>query len=226
MNFKKYAYSLAEILIALALLGFLTGLVTSKVKNQTPDIEKTRIKKAYIVIGQTIQSMINNDVLYPDELMLKNLESVVTSVGDQFGVGNPNAKFRESFMYYLNIAEEGITCDVIIGEDNVSTESNNCFRASDGVVYGIPDTDFEATNVIQHQGDRIGAVEYEYAPITVYPNFNLKQDPSTDTMIIGVRYDGKIQILNNIDACEDGARSIYCNVINFIQSDSIKKNEI
>ena len=196
MKIKKIAYSLAEIMVALAVTGMLIGLLTTKVLRQSPDIEKTRVKKAYITIEQTIRSMINNDVLYPDDNMLRNLEPVTTSVGDQFGVNSPNSKFRDAFMYYLNIAEEGFSCAAFVNAV-ASIDIDTCFMSSDGVVYGIPDTDFERTNVVPYRGARVGAREHMYVPITVYPNFEQKQNPQTDTMLVGVRYDGKIQILNN-----------------------------
>ena len=222
MKIKKLAYSLAEIMVALGVTGILIGLLTTKVLRQSPDIEKTRVKKAYIAIEQTISSMINNDVLYPDDNMLKNLESVTTSVGDQFGVNSPNAKFREAFMYYLNIAEEGFSCEAFVNA-TASVDIDTCFMSSDGVVYAIPDTDFERTNVVPYKGTRVGAREHMYAPITVYPNFENKQNPQTDTMLVGVRYDGKIKILNNLENCLEDSTDISCKVLEFLHSDNIKK---
>lgn len=222
MKIKKIAYSLAEIMVALAVTGMLIGLLITRVLRQSPDIEKTRVKKAYITIEQTIRSMINNDVLYPDDNMLRNLEPVTTSVGDQFGVNSPNSKFRDAFMYYLNIAEEGFSCAAFVNAV-ASIDIDTCFMSSDGVVYGIPDTDFERTNVVPYRGTRVGAREHMYVPITVYPNFEQKQNPQTDTMLVGVRYDGKIQILNNTEDCAENSIDISCKVLEFLHSDNIKE---
>ena len=223
MKIKKFAYSLAEIMVALVVTGTLIALLTTKVLRQSPDIEKTRVKKAYIAIEQAVRSMINNDILYSGDNMLKNLESVTTTVGDQFGVSEPEAKFRDAFMYYVNVAEEDIICSAYVSE-NASTDIDTCFMTSDGVVFGIPNTDFESRNVIAYSGTRVGAREHMYAPITVYPNFEQKQNPQTDTMLVGVRFDGKIQILSNTENCADESKDISCNILEFLHSDDIKKN--
>ena len=220
---KKYrAYSLVEIMIALALMSVLLGLVSSRVLKQSPDIEKVRIKKAYVTIEKTINSMINNEILYAGDNMLRNLEAVTTSVGDKFGVNNPNTKFRDAFMYYLSIVEENLTCDIYVGE--ASTISvDNCFKSSDGVVYGIPDTDVRTVGTIPYTSERVGAREHRYVPITVYPNFENKQNVDSDTMLIGVRFDGKINIFTTSEDCDDESKDISCNVLKFLHSSDIKR---
>lgn len=223
INKKNKAYSLAEIMIALAVTTVLLGLVTSRVLRQSPDIEKTRIKKAYITIEQTIKSMINNDVLYAGENMLRNLEAITTSVGDRFGYDDANTKFRDAFMYYLTIVDENITCDIYTAA-NTTTTVDTCFQSSDGIVYGIPDTDVRTVGVIPYTGDRVGAREHQYVPITVYPHFENKQNAETDTMLIGVRFDGKIQIFTEHSQCEEGSLDISCNVLEHLHSTDIKKN--
>lgn len=218
------AYSLAEIMISLALMTVLLGLVTSRVLKQSPDIEKVRVKKAYVVIEKNINSMINNDVVYSGDNMFRNLEAVTTSVGDQFGVENPNTKFRDAFMYYLTVVDENLTCDILV--DEVSSVSvDNCFKSSDGVVYGIPDTDFETVGVFPYRSERVGAREHMYVPITVYPNFENKQDVEKDTMLIGVRFDGKIMIFPKTEGCDEESRDISCNVLKFLHSSDIKREE-
>ena len=224
MNKKIRAFTLAEIMISLVVIALLIGYTTSRVLKQSPDVEKTRVKKAYIAIEQTVSSMVNNEVLYPGDLMLRNLEAVTTSVGDQFGVNNPLAKFRDSFLYYLNVVEEGIKCDVYVS-NNTTTDLNECFKTADGVVYGIPDTDLTTVGVVRHRGTRVGAREYAYAPITVYPNFDAKKNVETDTMLIGVRYDAKVQILSPVGTCADDSEDINCRVLDMLHSDNIKREK-
>ncbi len=217
---KKNAYTLAEIMLSLVVIGVLIGFTTSKVLKQSPDIEKTRVKKAYLTIEKTITAMLDNAVLYPDDFMLKNLEAVTTSVGDQFGTNDKLTKFRDAFMYYQNVVEEDITCSVFTG-NAVVQEVSNCFKTSDGIVYGVVDTNFENVGVVSYTGTRVGAREHKYAPITAYPNFESKKNAQTDAMVIGVRFDGKIQILNT--QCNED--TISCNVLNMLHSDSVKREQ-
>lgn len=223
---KNNAFALAEILLTLALVGVLIGLLSGKVLRQMPDIEKTRVKKAYVVIEKTIFSMTNNDVLYPGDLILRNLEPVITTVGDQFGVRDetllPNSKFRDSFMYYMSIAEENISCDIL---DGAGIEvADNCFKTSDGTVYGIPDTNFESVGVVEAPvpGAAVGSLATKFAPITVYPSWNDKKDYASNAIVVGVRFDGKIQILNN--DCRADSEDLRCKIEDILESDDIKRN--
>ena len=223
MKFKhQFAYTLAEIMISLAIISLIMGVISTKVLKQSPDLDKTRVKKAYISIEQTVRSMLNDSVLYPDDDMLKNLTPVTTTLGDQFGVRDKNTKFRDSFIYYLTVAKEDIPCSIYTGKDIVEAV-NNCFKTTDGVVYGIPNTNLTSVGVIGYKGTRSGAKEHKYVPITVYPNFDKKNNVETDTMLVGVRFDGKIQILNNQAGCSDESTDINCNVSKFLHSDTVKR---
>ena len=126
-------------------------------------------------------------------------------------------------MYYLTVVEEDMTCDVFTGNE-ASSEVDTCFKTSDGVVYGIPDTDVNSFGVIPYRSERPGAREHQYVPITVYPNFDTKKDVNTDTMLIGVRFDGKIQIFARDENCAENDLSIRCNVLNHLHSENIKKD--
>jgi len=88
-------------------------------------------------------------------------------------------------------------------------------------VYGIPNTNFENVGVVSYKGTRVGAREHKYVPITVYPNFESKNNLENDTMRVGVRFDGKIQILNT--ECADD--TISCRVLNMLHSDNVKREQ-
>lgn len=223
LDFKNNAFTLAESLLALVLLGTLITLTTSKFLRQAPDINKTRFKKAYVVTEQTIQKLVRNEVLYPDSSMFRNTEPVTTTVGDQFGVSNRNAKFRDAFKYYLSIIRENIQCDVYKNEN-----SNNCFMSNDGIVYGIPDTDFSNVGIVDVNSTVVGPtginreITESYVPITVYTSWKNKRNVSTDAFVIGVRYDGRIKILNNTGCARPD--DLRCKAEEYLESEDIKAN--
>lgn len=219
MNKQYGGFSLAELLVSMALIGTLLVMLSTKLLKQLPDVDKTRLKKTYVLIERTVSSLINNDVLYPGRLGFRNTDAVVTTVGDQFGVGNEKTKFRDSFKYYMNVFEEDVDCGLYsLGN------SNKCFRTSDNVVIGIPDTDFvNSGTVTSGSGKR-----NKYVPITLYTSFDKgKKTPSVDAFVIGVRFDGKLKILNT-DGCDrfdigDSRTPLRCKTEAFLESSSIKK---
>ncbi len=228
--FKKNAFTLAEILITLVILGTLITLTSSRLLRQTPDIDKTRFKKAYAVTEQTVQKLVNNDVLYPGYKILKNTEPVITTAGDQFGTQDENAKFREAFKYYLSIVKDNLECDIY-----QNGHSNKCFMTNDGVVYGIADTDFENIGVVEFNlpsstvsGASTGALPVQsnikeaYTPITVYTSWQKQKDISKDAFVIGVRYDGKIKIMNNENCASP--KDLRCKAEEYLESEDIKAN--
>jgi len=227
-NLKNNAFTLAEIMLTLVILGTLITMTASRLLRQTPDVNKTRFKKAYVVTEQTVQKLVRNEVLYPGRNILKNTEPVTTTAGDQFGVRDENAKFREAFKYYVSIVKDNIECDVF-----VSGHSDKCFMTNDGVVYGIPDTDFDNIGVVTFRMERfrhergddlahVASVRESYVPITVYTSWKTKKDVSTDAFVIGVRYDGKIKILNN-EGCAS-PQDLRCKAEEFLESEDIKAN--
>lgn len=218
-TYKNNAFTLAEILLTLVILGLLIVLTSSRLLRQTPDINKTRFKKAYVVTEQIVQKLVRNEVLYPGSKILKNTEPVITTAGDQFGVSDEKAKFREAFKYYLSIVKDNIQCDVY-----QNGSSNECFMSNDGVVYGIPDTDFEDIGVVKFTLSSDGAagnvIQEAYVPVTVYTSWKTKKDISTDAFVIGVRYDGKIKILNN-EGCAS-KDDLRCKAEAYLESEDIK----
>lgn len=225
---KIMAFTLAEIVLTLGIVSILIGLMSSKVMRQSPDIEKTKVKKAYIVVERTINSLINNEVLYPNaDMLMRDLTPVITSVGDRFGNSDDDGvtKFRDGFKYYLDILEEDISCTTQLGN------SDNCFRTADGIVFGIPDTDFVEDGVSNFTDDTNRAAANNlartYVPVTVYPKWekNGENDFRNDTMVIGVRFDGQIRILNNDRNCPaDNNKRLACRLESILQSDDIKRN--
>ena len=220
---KKFnAVTLAEMLIAMAIVGILIGLFSGRVMKQMPDIEKTLVKKSYIIVEKTIFAMVNNQVLYQGNKILRNLDPVITSVGDQFGTVDPKTKFRDAFKYYVSILDEDIECDAY-SMGTIET----CFRTTDGVVYGIPNTNFSDEGVVEIDDAALASAREEarlYVPITIYPRWKDGKSLDNDSVVIGVRFDGKIKILNT-SGCTADSDKLRCKMEAMLDSDDIKKND-
>lgn len=61
----KKAFTLAETLIVLAIIGVLATLLLSSLHGATPDKKKAMFKKAYSVAERAIGELVNDETLYP-----------------------------------------------------------------------------------------------------------------------------------------------------------------
>lgn len=61
----KKGFSLAEVLVAFAIVGFIAGISIPIVNSVRPNEEMIRFKKAYYKLNQVVSDLINDDELYP-----------------------------------------------------------------------------------------------------------------------------------------------------------------
>ena len=62
----KKAFTLAELTVALSIVGVLAAIVVPAVHNMAPNKEMIMFKKAYGEFTRVINELINNDELYPE----------------------------------------------------------------------------------------------------------------------------------------------------------------
>lgn len=62
---KKTAFSLAETLIAVLIIGIMAVILIPMLNKTTPDKNKVVLRKAYTNLAQAVTTMINDDVNYP-----------------------------------------------------------------------------------------------------------------------------------------------------------------
>ena len=215
MKKNKNGFSLVEILLALSLLGFLFAMTITQISKIAPDPNKARFKKGYVDLESVIHNIIRNDALYPNDEGFKNTTQVIfKGTGETIGFDGPTSKFREAFKYEMSIVKDKIDCELYPG----MTSSTGCFMAETGVVYGIPDTDFNTYGIVK---DEIGNL----APIVLYTRFTEGQTVDRYAFIVGVRADGIIKILYTVD-CKDTTNNeemLQCKSVEFLKSDTIKK---
>lgn len=75
---KKYGYTLAEVLIVLALLGILASILLPAIAHVRPNRDKAMFRKAYYIAERIVYEMVNDDDLYS------------TAEGTKFGLDNTN----------------------------------------------------------------------------------------------------------------------------------------
>ena len=63
---KRFAFTLAEILIALIIVGIVSAAVISSINGLTNNIHKPAFQKCYTHMTNTLSDMLNDKLIYPD----------------------------------------------------------------------------------------------------------------------------------------------------------------
>lgn len=124
----KKAFTLAETLIVLAIIGVLATLLLSSLHGATPDKKKAMFKKAYSVAERAIGELVNDETLYPYDdtrIGFLNTDSAVEPTS-----GVPYAGINKF-------------CNLLISKVNTlgvppdPTNGTCTFTTSDGVVWTV-----------------------------------------------------------------------------------------
>ena len=137
----KKAFTLSEMMIAMAVLGILLAIVIPTIVNTRPDERKMLTKKAYYVTEQVISGLINDPQLYPDNTMYctdDNADTTCyygfddeTSVTYNGTTYSGKTKFPKLFAEQVNVKEvtEDTSTYIITTADGMSfdfsTDSNS-----------------------------------------------------------------------------------------------------
>ncbi len=62
----KKGFTLTELMIALAVIGIIVAVVTPAIMKTRPNKNKMMVKKTFYATEQIVNSLINDDILYPD----------------------------------------------------------------------------------------------------------------------------------------------------------------
>lgn len=155
---KKYAMSIAEILIAMTFISILSVVAMNGLRvfiNRDTDV--TKFKHAFATISEIVYQMKNDTYMYPNAIGFADTNShTYTDTNKTYGGGS---KFRRLFASKFNIMEKDkkITLDVSVplvkyknaSNNEVYTTSNklNCFIENKGFMYCPPDTTENGTLV-------------------------------------------------------------------------------
>ena len=105
---SKSGFTLAELMIVLAILGVVAAVLTPIVFNAAPDENKLKFKKAYYTLQRTTDAVLNSDT-YP--------------AGDMSKVSNPAKTFCNAFSDMLNTMYDN--CE---GSGAIGTNGDNPFE--------------------------------------------------------------------------------------------------
>lgn len=122
----KKGFTLAETLVALAIIGVIAGIMIPAVQNVRPNKEMVMFKKAYYLAGKNISEIVNDESLYPE-----------TDDPETFGLANTEkVQFRGNWY-------QGNTkfCGLLAAKLN-TTCNGGSFTTADGMVWTVRNSDF------------------------------------------------------------------------------------
>lgn len=65
---KRFAFTLSETLIMVAIVGIIAAISVVSLKNLRPDKDALLIRKAYNEISKAVEAMVNDEILYPSQV--------------------------------------------------------------------------------------------------------------------------------------------------------------
>lgn len=213
---NKKGFTIAEIFIALMLIGALTVILFPVIQKSSPDQNKVMFRKTFNTLSQAVSNLINDDTSYPASST--GSTTVAPTITVQKGFNNGECDTTGS--YYQGSKFCNLLADQLntIGPVTCSSSTNDTaawgdFITADGVVWRIYEGVLSATtapandcfprsySTNAYQTKIFVDVNGTKGPNCTldssgaYINFGYKatcKDP--DRFIIGVRFDGNLQV--------------------------------
>lgn len=207
-NFKK-AFTLTELLIALAVIGILVAILVPVIFNLMPDQNVLMAKRAYYAVQTVVSDLINDEGCYPDKTQSMGADR---RLGFDDGFGYPNClKWGGNSATSATIFNEGspTTKFVTLFADKVDVQdgtfSTSGFQTKDGMKWT-----FRSGASAKSLHSSLNAMNDLFALITIDVNGsgerpNCGQAVTTsacskgntyDQFAIAVNTDGKLTILD------------------------------
>lgn len=196
MKEKKLAFTFAEVLITLGIVGIIASIILASLKQHQPDRHKLLFKKAYNNIERVVTEIINDDYLYPEGtkadgsayLGLDMINNEV-KINDDSTSYVGNKKFCNLFALKLNtISSDDINCPGTPGGNgSFGTPS---FITNEGIAYYIPSTNFtgDTTITIDVNGDKEPNCKYNAASCPAPDKYEIIVSPDG-----GIHVDGDLE---------------------------------
>lgn len=155
-NSLNFAYTMAEILVVIGIIGVLAVIIMPIIIHAMPTKEEKMHQKMSYLIEQLALHLYDNEAYYPrtsdvTKLGFKNTDEVTVD-GVKYGGGISTSlarkqKFCKLFAHQFNGVDHG----TVVCLDNIESQSPS-FRSSEGVDWWIPKTTFEESDNGQIKG--------------------------------------------------------------------------
>ena len=188
---KINAFTLAEVMVTLAVFGILAALLLPAIANVRPNKSKAMFKKAYYVAERMVFELVNDEDFYPtagDTVGFAN--TVMASyLGQTYGgeaEADAKKKFCMLFARKVNTTNDAVNCIAA----NSTPTGGGTYKApslmtTDGVAWYLPISKFENTETLYVDVNNVKTPNCAYNAATC-------KDP--DIFAIKVEPDGKMYV--------------------------------
>lgn len=202
---KKKAFTLAETLITLLIIGIISALMLPAVNKAKPDEVKVKYLRTYSALEKTILSLINNPKIYPIVDNDNNRDHMRTPLSNLSAVNydeihiqaDDASKLCQLLAHSFNAPNNQCRNQNAIQFNNSQDSPNWSFRTADGIQMFVSDYDSQ-NNRAQIVFDINGAQGNN----CIYDSNNANACPNPDRFSVYILSDGTIQ-------AEDGAGITY-----------------
>jgi len=221
-NYKKFAFTMAEMMVCLAVVSVLATILIPSMRSIRPDRSKTMFKKAYGVAEKVVYEMINNSEWYPATDIFVGFDNtkVVTINGVEYGTlqepeivypegatEEQKEELRAQARAEVDEKAKRKFCQLFATEVNkisaVSCKSHNApaaggafepsFVTSDGVWWLMPHSDFAPYQNYQSIWIDVNGSEKPNVIDIAGPASECPDNSTADIFEIQVRADGKMR---------------------------------
>ena len=185
MEKSKNAFTLAEVLITLCILGVLAAVLMPIIKDLYPDKNVVMFRKSYYLVEKIVYELVNDESLYPEsedvtKVGLNNVDAV-SYMGKKYGDTESKtsvaakSKFCKLFAAKVNVSDtEEIRCEESILPINpLGNYVAPSFTTTDGVAYYIP-----YTSTFYNPHETYGLPPLPTKPQPLYIDVNNSQPPN------------------------------------------------
>lgn len=144
---NKKGFTLAEVMVTLAVCGILASLLLPSIANVRPDKSKALFKKAYYIAERMVFELVNDDDFYPGQGEAIGLDNTIVAsyLGQTF---EGQSKFCGLFARKVNTTDDdAIHCDA---DHSVPTGNGTykepSFMTTDGIAWYVPFSKFETSS--------------------------------------------------------------------------------
>lgn len=223
----KKGFTLSEVMVTMGILGVLSAILIPVIMHTAPDANKVMFKKSYYTLERTVNLLINDDINYPAEQTVTS-GSIDYPRGFNYlveTVNNGQAKFCYLVADTLNTVDavtcssrtssglvgsfktsDGISWSVYVPySDSATVSAPSASQFTNAVQFPVNSSLFSTKIILDVNGDKkpnctLDTVGQPGSPGYIV-DYGLNYDENCknpDQFVIGVRYDGKLQVGKSI----------------------------
>ena len=210
---KIKAFTLAEVMVTLTIMGVLASIMLPVLKDIQPDKTKATFKKAYYVTERIVYDMVTDEDLYPSLGAYRGFDNTNQAFynGRSYGGGNNGRhKFYKLFAAHVNKTTTEPNSGAEIPENGIVGEPN--IVTTDGIAWYIPESEFVDCNGLN------GGEDPNHA-LGIMVDVNGARDPNTigvDRFMIYIQADGRVFVNDGTDAGQKAA--------SYLRSSNVQKD--